>query len=642
MIKKLITATILAVLCASTIMQAATAKRDAILEQKIIAQLKTKDSSLVEVFKEATIAYDSNDFKKADSLYTIVYNKVPTFDHVLRRLGSTHCLLGKYEDGSKLLEQALSLNRSAFNLLALAYYYMSPYNDSNAPIPNYDKALALLQEGQRLPDGKTCDFPVLIAQIALQQKQLGPFRTATNTLLENYPNELATHYYAAILNTMDENWMDAEKEILLAKDLGLEDKVVQDFLDSGVRSHVSTHRWLNNFLWVTVFWACGLLFLFILGKLLSTLTLASFERQIKSNTPGKINNLIKLIYRMLINISGVYYYLSLPIILILVVALVVALFYLFFMIGRIPVQLMLILVIGSGVSIYSMIRSLLIKTQYSDPGRALKRDEAPALYALAEEVARALDTRPIDEIRITATTDLAVYEKGSWKQKLNDKAQRILILGVGVLKDFKQSDFRAVLAHEYGHFSHRDTAGGDVALRVRNDMSKYFYSLYAAGQTVWWNIAFQFLRLYHFIFRRISHGATRLQEVLADRVAAQVYGVQAFQNGLTHVIRREIEFTTYANSEIETAKTNKRALNNLYALTGNQDESIDKELNKVLNQKTSEDDTHPSPTDRFRYISALPAKYISDEGAFVTALFKNWDQLTLEMTTFIEERVNKG
>ncbi|NJK96777.1 MAG: hypothetical protein HC905_19330 [Bacteroidales bacterium] len=47
-----------------------------------------------------------------------------------------------------------------------------------------------------------------------------------------------------------------------------------------------------------------------------------------------------------------------------------------------------------------------------------------------------LDTRPIDEIRITPTTDLAVYERGSRKEKYNDQAQRILILGIGVFKRF--------------------------------------------------------------------------------------------------------------------------------------------------------------------------------------------------------------
>ena len=85
-------------------------------------------------------------------------------------------------------------------------------------------------------------------------------------------------------------------------------------------------------------------------------------------------------------------------------------------------------------------------------------------------MAQAVGTRPIDEIRVTPGCDLAVYEKGRFREKLQDRARRILILGVGGLNEMRQNAFRAVLAHEYGHFSHRDTAGGDVALRVEQDV----------------------------------------------------------------------------------------------------------------------------------------------------------------------------
>src|SRR6185312_17235529 len=103
-----------------------------------------------------------------------------------------------------------------------------------------------------------------------------------------------------------------------------------------------------------------------------------------------------------------------------------------------------------------------------------------------------------DEIRITPGTELAVYEKGTFRERSQDKAQRILILGSGVLNDFKQNGFRAVLAHEYGHFTNRDTAGGDVAMRVNNDMVKFAHAMIVQGQANVLNVAFHFLRIYHF------------------------------------------------------------------------------------------------------------------------------------------------
>lgn len=210
------------------------------------------------------------------------------------------------------------------------------------------------------------------------------------------------------------------------------------------------------------------------------------------------------------------------------------------------------------------------------------------------------------------------------------------------MKDFNKNDFKAVLAHEYGHFSHRDTAGGEIALRVMNDMTKYFYALYQHGQTVWWNFAFQFLRVYHFIFRRISHGSTRLQEVLADRVAVQTYGKPAFQNGLTHVIKRDIEFNYLANKEIEAGNQAKRPFNNFYDLPSSPDGTVETELEKALNQPTTEDDTHPCPADRFRYASRVISSVHETGSQPVTDLFVNWEALTQEMSKLIADSVDQN
>ena len=60
------------------------------------------------------------------------------------------------------------------------------------------------------------------------------------------------------------------------------------------------------------------------------------------------------------------------------------------------------------------------------------------------------------------------------------------------------------------------------------------------GNAQWWNIGWHFVRLYHLLFRRITHGASRLQEINADRVAARAYGKQAFEEGLRHVIKRDV------------------------------------------------------------------------------------------------------
>jgi Zn-dependent protease with chaperone function len=199
-----------------------------------------------------------------------------------------------------------------------------------------------------------------------------------------------------------------------------------------------------------------------------------------------------------------------------------------------------------------------------------------------------------------------------------------------------------VLAHEYGHFSNRDTAGGDIAIRVNDHMMKFAQAMYESGQAVWWNVAFQFLRAYHFIFRRLSHGATRLQEVLADRVAAMKYGALAFEDGLTHVVKRSAEFNAIATKEINDSLAARRAMQNLYELPliGNAD--IAEATREALNRETSEDDTHPSPTDRFRFTRRITSQTEPMVSGMVWDLFTNREALTAEMTSMVQGQLAQG
>ena len=119
----------------------------------------------------------------------------------------------------------------------------------------------------------------------------------------------------------------------------------------------------------------------------------------------------------------------------------VSITYGFIMLGRIPIKLVAILGIGGLITIYTMIRSLFIKIETVDPGRSLNYDEAPGLWDLTRTVAATVNTRAVDEIRITPGTHLAVYEKGTLRERSQDKAQRILILGIGVLTVSSRTGF---------------------------------------------------------------------------------------------------------------------------------------------------------------------------------------------------------
>jgi peptidase M48-like protein len=618
-------------------------ERDMKKEEAIWKDLQAVAPKQLETFKAATVAMDNQKYDEAAKLYEAVMLNAPEFDPVIRRLGICTALAGKVDEGLGLLEHAVSKKRSPENLISLAQTLAYPSETKQGTFEQKTRALSLAMEAVNNPSiGNDPSYPALMGQLAIDLDQIDPLRAATKKLVAEHPELRVTHYYSALLAAADEEWITAEREILQAEKLGLPHDATQAFLDSGVGSRARVWHYTYYSLGVVAVWVLGLLFLFLTGKFMSRVTLRSIETEDPNQPASRSQVTLRQWYRRLINVAGLYYALSMPVVMFLVIAVAASITYGFIMLGRIPIKLILLLGIGALITIYKMIRSLFSKIEKEDPGRALNVAEAPRLWDLTRNVASTVQTRAIDEIRVTPGTELAVYEKGTFRERSNDKAKRILILGVGCLNDFRLNSFRAVLAHEYGHFSNRDTAGGDVAMRVNDHMMKFAQAMYEGGQAVWWNMAFQFLRIYHFIFRRLSHGATRLQEVLADRVAAMKYGASAFEDGLTHVVKRSAQFNAIATQEINASLAARRVIQNLYELPAIENADVAEATREALNRETSEDDTHPSPNDRFRFTRRITSQTEPALSGMVWDLFTNREALTSEMTKMVQGNLSGG
>lgn len=622
-------------------------QRDMAKEEKIWQQLQQTAPKAVETFKAATVALDAQNYQESAELYNKVLSQSPTCEAAMRRLGFALVGSGKREEGLKASQTTLEFNRTPDNLIGLAMNLTEPgVNNYRATKAELEQAFALSKEAMQKDTENDADYPMMVAQLALATNHLEDFRSASKKLNAQSPELAATHYFNAI-RLADEGSLDAaEAEVTKAQSLGMPAAVTQE-LSTAIQaekdnSYYGVWKYFYYGLYLVGAWILGLLTLFVAGKILSSKTLHSIENSDPNDITGGGQAGLRKVYKKLIGIAGIYYYLSQPVVMFLVLVAAGGITLLFFWIGTIPIKLILIVGFVALATIFYMVKSLFVRTKVEDPGRALSEAEAPQLWALVREVAAEINTRPVNEIRITHGTDLAVYERGGTRVKMRDNADRILIVGVAVLNGFSQNAFRAVLAHEYGHFSNRDTAGGDVALRVNLDIIRLAEAMALSGTATVYNIAFQFLRVYHFIFRRITHGATRLQEILADRVAVHQYGADAFREGLSHVIRRDIEFRHVADKEISAALSSNRALQNLYEMT-EQNEEIKKDLelqyNENIARQTTEDDTHPSPQDRFKWASQIKSRETAPIGGMVWDLFLNREALTNEMNQLLESRI---
>lgn len=105
----------------------------------------------------------------------------------------------------------------------------------------------------------------------------------------------------------------------------------------------------------------------------------------------------------------------------------------------------------------------------------------PELSRVLNEVATTIGTRAVDKVYLAPNMNPAVFER--------KRGERCLVVGAGVLHGMPLDAFKAILAHEYGHFSNRDTAGGGFALSVRRSLLGFIVGLAESGQNRVWNPA---------------------------------------------------------------------------------------------------------------------------------------------------------
>ena len=98
------------------------------------------------------------------------------------------------------------------------------------------------------------------------------------------------------------------------------------------------------------------------------------------------------------------------------------------------------------------------------------------------------------------------------------------------------------------------------------------------------------------------------------------------------MVRRQIEFHHFAGKEIQEAVGSGRALQNLYALEIQSEKMLEEQIDHAINRPTSEDDTHPSPAERFRLASRVICQNAPTSSGSMWDLFTDREAITREMS----------
>lgn len=615
------------------------APRDQAFESALADRIRKLDPQAADLFQQANEAADANDLERALGLYDATHKRVPKVSAPLRRACGVELARQRTDRALELCEQALKLEDLPENMSALARALLLANKDSS-------RAARLAFDGARARPKD--DFANMVCcQAAVSANRAADLLTCSANLDSIAPGQASTELFGAIAQAYKGEFDSALARLDRAHALGLDDATYTRLHDDIQNAQPATERYWPMVWRGGLAWIGGLLLLLGLGALLSKLTLASVKR-LPSTPDGRAqgaDKLLRKLYRAVLWICCAYYYVSLPIVLAVVLIAGGGLIYAFIALGRIPIKLVLLIGAVVLVTAWAMLKSLFVRPKDQDPGERVNVDDHPRLREVLLEAAQRVGTRPVDSVFLTPGTDIAVFERGGMLRQLSGRTERCLVLGAGALQSLPVIELKSILAHEYGHFQNEDTAGGGFALAVRRSLMAMALGLAQGGAAAWYNPAWMFLQGFHRVFIRISHGASRLQEVLADRWAAFAYGSEAFKRGLRNVIENSVRFDDHVNRTLHQVIDQKQPLANLYSFEPDEKgapENVRKAIDDAIDRKASPYDSHPAPKDRFELVAALAAEgkgpgLYDEEDAW--SLFGDRGKLEKMMTDEVRMRI---
>ncbi len=613
---------------------------------RITEELQNRNPRAADLFVSANEARDSLDLATAEALYRQVHEIEPGFFHATRRLCGVVLQRGRRKEALSLCREAYAAAETRENRSALVGVLVS---GEGGQAPTYEEAQeALVHARVLLEDPESEEYGVMNACFAFAVNEMTDLLRECSARLDRVSeNRELRHYVAWMADMLAGDYDAAEMRLHRALADGMSPDVYSDLLDTTRDARPVMPRLARTAGLVGGVWLAGLALLLTAGAVLSRLTIRSVRRlpTVPSGESVGLDAALRKIYRAVLWLCCAYYYVSLPIVLLVVVGAGAAVLYAFLAAGRIPIRLVIIIVALVLVTLWAVLKSILVRSRGEEPGELLHTSDHPKLRNVLDEVAGEIGTRPVDNVYLTPGTDLAVTERGGMLRQLRGSPERCLILGLGVLEGMKLGPFKAVLAHEYGHFSNRDTAGGGFALAVRRSLLTMARALAEGGAATWYSPAWLFLNSFYRVFLRISQGASRLQEVLADRWAAFAFGAKQFGIGLLHVIERSVRFDAHAQLTLNEVIDKKHALVNLYSyqpLGMPEEQEFRKAVESAINAEPSPYDSHPSPRDRIGWVNQLdaaPTGDLSDSEEDAWDLFSNRGELELWMTDVVRNNV---
>lgn len=244
------------------------------------------------------------------------------------------------------------------------------------------------------------------------------------------------------------------------------------------------------------------------------------------------------------------------------------------------------------------------KITFEPPGPALKEQQHPELFELIRSVAKETNQPMPEYVYLIAEFNAFVSQVSITK---NNNDERIMGIGLPLLKEMNISEFKGIIAHEFGHYLSGDTEYGAKIYQTRLSIQQTIMALESKAKLlkapfIWYGNK----------FLEITNSISRNQEFNADRIAAKVAGKNAVTSALKKLTSKAAAFDYFVSTEMIPLIESE-----VYApiLDGydrfqrveyvqEQIETITKE--ELARKRPDKFDTHPATSVRISTVNELP------------------------------------
>ncbi len=200
---------------------------------------------------------------------------------------------------------------------------------------------------------------------------------------------------------------------------------------------------------------------------------------------------------------------------------------------------------------FFLIRPLFVRATRNDAHRVeIHRADAPELFEMIADIARRTGNKMPLHVYLTPEVNACVFYNTATIMSVFFPPRKNLNIGVGLLCAMNVDELKAILAHEFGHFSQQSMRIGTISYRlllIVNDIITQMREEVGNDMitTVKRGITSSIVSRYN-AMEKVNRSLSRYMEFEADGVACRIVGVKAFTSALCKLSWLERRYNTFS------------------------------------------------------------------------------------------------